>query len=248
MSNYVFAAKKFVSHGYATIELADITIDKICVNINNEKVDRTNFLKYGYNSSYNNNHSREICEYNEKNIDTSISIENNEYYFNYTDTGVSIGDKIILSNLGDINKDMVYCIVKKIINDKIYINYYTETIIVTTKKYNNIKLIKYNDIKEINNSSEFFINGDMVTGTVTIPIFLPIIRLNFSLTKQMIIHIKNNIEKCDIIFLPKENNLIDSITKNSFYVISHNNSNNNNDFSTYIISFIYNGYKSWFVI
>ena len=59
MSNYVFAAKKFVSHGYATIELADITIDKIWVNINNEKVDRTNFLKYGYN----NNHSREICLY-----------------------------------------------------------------------------------------------------------------------------------------------------------------------------------------
>ena len=246
MSNYVFAAKKFVSHGYATIELADITIDKIYVNINNEKVDRTNFLKYGYN----NNHSREICLYNEKNIDTSISIENNEYYFNYTDTGISIGDKIILSNLGDINKDMVYCIVKKIINDKIYINYYTETIIVTTKKYNNIKLIKYNDIKEINNSSEFIINGDMVTGTgtVTIPIFLPIIRLNFSLTKQIIIHIKNNIEKCDIIFLPKENNLIDSLTKNSFYVISHNNSNNNTDFSTYIVSFIYNGYNSWFVI
>ena len=64
----------------------------------------------------------------------------------------------------------------------------------------------------------------------------------------MIIHIKNNIEKCDIIFLPKENNLIDSLTKNSFYVISHNNSNNNNDFSTYIVSFIYNGYNSWFVI
>ena len=245
MSNYVFAAKKFVSHGYATIELADITIDKIYVNINNEKVDRTNFLKYGYN----NNHSREICLYNEKNIDTSISIENNEYYFNYTDTGISIGDKIILSNLGDINKDMVYCIVKKIINDKIYINYYTETIIVTTKKYNNIKLIKYNDIKDINNSSEFIINGsDGSLITVTIPIFLPIITLNNSLTKQIIIHIKNNIEKCDIIFLPKENNLIDSLTKNSFYVISHNNSNNNNDFSTYIISFIYNGDRSWFVI
>jgi hypothetical protein len=243
MSNYVFAAKKFVSHGYATIELADITIDKISVNINNEKVDRTNFLKYGYNNS----HSREICEYNEKNIDTSISIENNEYYFNYIDTDISVGRKIILSNLGDMNKDMIYCIVKKIINDKIYINYYTETSIVT-KKYDNIKLIKYNDIKEINNSSEFIINGGGSLITVTLPIFLPIITLNNSLTKQIIIHIKNNIEKCDIIFLPKENNLIDSLTKNSFYVISHNNSNNNNDFSTYIVSFFYNGYNSWFVI
>ena len=46
--------------------------------------------------------------------------------------------------------------------------------------------------------------------------------------------------------IDKENNLIDSLTNNSFYVISHSNSNKNTDFSTYIISFIYNGYNTWF--
>jgi len=240
MANYVTSRKQFKAFGCSYIELADINIDKITVNIDNKKVDRTNFLKYGqlFNSI-----STVNCVYIEKQFTTSIVLENNEYYFNYTDIDISINDKIILSNMEDINNNMVYCIVKNIIKEKIYINYYTETNNVI-KTYNNIKLIKYEDIKEsINN--EFFINDELNNKKLIIPIFLPIIIDGNSLVKQILIHINNNIKKCDIIFLPKENNFINNLTKNNFYEINHNTIKNS-DYTTYITSFIYNGRNVWF--
>ena len=241
MSNYLLVRKKFVSLGISTIELADININTLSVTIEDKKEDRTFFLQYG---SVYDNHSRMYCTYNGKNISTSINIENNEYYFNLNDSNINLNDKIILSNTGDNTKNKIYCIVNKIINNNIYIDYYTESNNII-KTYSNIELIKYENIKEVDINNEFFINYDELNNEMSIPIFLPIMTLNKSSKKSIIIHIDNRIRRCDVIFLPKKNNLINNLNKNSFYVLSHS-ALINKDFSTYIISFIYNGYNTWF--
>ena len=149
-----------------------------------------------------------------------------------------------MSNTGDNTKSKVYCIVNKIIDNNIYIDYYTESNNIN-KTYSNIELIKYENIKEVDINNEFFINYDELNNEMSIPIFLPIMTLNKSSKKSIIIHIDNRIRRCDVIFLPKKNNLINNLNKNSFYVLSHSTLINK-DFSTYIISFIYNGYNTWF--
>ena len=248
MSNNLIVRNTFISPGRSYIELADININKITYKVNNIKQDRTFFLKYGgiYETL-----SKKNCIYNEKKYNTCIGIENNEYFFHYCqcDNDIKKNDKIILSN---IENDIVYCIVSNIIGTQIFIKYYTEVNDILLVNFTDIKIINYIDIAELESTCEFFINYESTpVDKVIIPIFLPIMTIKNSSKKIIIIvHVKNNIQKCDIIILPKQDNLINNLNINHNYLISHNNINNTNNtnYTTNIIKFIYNGDKSWFIL
>jgi hypothetical protein len=242
MSKNFIVKNTFISAFRSYIELADININKITVNVNKQKQDRTLFLKSG--GAYEIN-VKKNCIYNEKKYNTYINIENNEYYFEYFDNDIQPTNKIILSN---IENDIVYCIVSKIHGTKIFIEYYTQVNDILLLKFTDIKKINYPDIEELESTCEFFINYELTSDKVIIPIFLPIMKVKNSSKKIMVVHIKNNIKKCDIIILPKEDNLINNLTININYLISHNINNINTNYTSYIVSFLYNGDKSWFTL
>lgn len=252
MANYITCKKEFKSLGKSQIELADININNIKVKLEDNWEDRTNFLKYGLNYNVLKKFDDEI-----KIIEISENIKleydvNGKLYFIYNgndiiDDSNNDGDILILID----NNKYVYCIVNKIEEKKVYIDYYSLTDNILECTFTAINIIRYCNMTETETTYELKINEFNKEYDYSIPIFLPIMKthINMSSRKDILIHIKNNVQSINFIFLGRENFYINSLTKNSPHFLTYNNNENSNqdDYTTFVISALFNGDKSWFV-
>ena len=244
MANYFIVYNEFRSEGTSYIELADISINKVTVNIEDKIVDRTDFLKYGI--SYNES-SRVTCNNDTYNDDIILLIEQDKYYFVFQQASkkIEINDKIVLST-GNI-KQNIYGIVTDVKDDKVFIyGIHLYETIHPSVKYTDITIFKFEDIKEYVICNEFYIQSGE---NLIVPIFLPKMTITKSATKQLIIHINTKIKSCCVYIVLKDSDLLDNSNR---LIIEHTSSNNNNKdketYDTNVLNLLYNGYNEWFVL
>jgi hypothetical protein len=243
MANYVICRKKFVSLGTSQIEMADININNITVQSDNEKIDCTDFLKYG--SAYDTIQSQYDLKSSVINENIIIEKDTIGTYFTYTNTNnnIILLDKLVL--FGNNNK-LIYCIVTDIITDKIYFEYHSELTIILDLRYTKIQIIRYNDINEYTVTYEMKLESSITK--YPIPIFLPEMKQSLSAKKNILIHVKNSSENTSFIFLPKKYYYVNNLTRNSPFVLEYLKDNKaiQSEYTTFLLCLLFNGNNSWF--
>lgn len=271
MANYVICNKHLLSKGMSElkgeshIKLADIHIRTVTCDIDNQIIDRTNFLKYGQTFEPTSYHITQ----NEKDIKTieiiltdiiQIKTENEKgYYFNFLDTNNDIKEGDVISMFCSSNNDLeFYCYITSVEDDsvsekKFYIDYYSNksSVDFLSVDFSVLRIFKYTNIQEetaIYELSVFNDGSDIIENSV-VPIFLPIMNRNSGTNKKVILHVDNTIPKFKFIFITRntylQKNHINGLTSSKIFIIEHEG---DLDCSSNIISFLYNGKNSWFVI
>ena len=249
MANYLLCHKEFKSLGKSYIELADININKISVQIGCEKHDRTQFLKYG--DCYENNQKQ-------KNI-TVIKISGNiticknsvGYYFNYTGNLIHQNDKLSFDVSNSHKK--IFCIVNYIEGNKHYIEYFDNfENDIQSIYFSYLSIYKYENIKECTSLYELIIDDDINNNLSNnyIPFFMPKMTQNMSSEKKILIHVNKSISNFYIVFTSYDNYYMNNLDCNEDFCISHSKDNVDisKNYTTYSVSLLYNGDKSWFII
>lgn len=248
MANYLLCHKEFKSLGKSYIELANINVDKISVQIDCKKYDRTNFLKYG--DCYKN--KQEQINVTVTKLSGNITICKNHigYYFTYNGNSISKNDKLSfdVSN----SKEKIFCIVVRIEDKNHYIecfNNFEKNIQCISFSY--VLVYKYTDIEECTSLYELIVNDNsnkLLTNNI-IPFFMPKMTQNMSSEKKILIHVHKNIDDFSILFSTYENYYINNLDCNENFCISHykNHIDSSKNYTTYSVCLLYNGDKSWFI-
>jgi hypothetical protein len=246
MANYLLCHKEFKSLGKSYIELADININKISVQIDCEKHDRTQFLKYG-------------CCYKKKQeqinvtvikINGNINICKNDigYYFKYTGSLISKNDKLSFDVSNSDKK--IFCIVEQIEGSKHYIQYFDNfENDIRQISFSYISIYNYENMEECTCLYELFINDNSLTNN-TIPFFMPKMTQNMSSEKKILIHVSKNVDNCSILFSSYDNYYINNLDCNEDFRVNHSKEyiDDSKNYTTYSVVLLYNGNKSWFII
>lgn len=246
MANYLLCHKEFKSLGKSYIELADININKISVQIDGEKHDRTNFLKYGccYKKI------QEQIDVTVTKIYGNISICKNDigYYFNYTGNLISKNSKLSFYVINSNKK--IFCIVYKVEGTKYYIEYYNNfDNNITDISFSSISIYNYENMEECTSVYELFINDNSLTNNI-IPFFIPKMTQNMSSEKKILIHISKNISNFSVLFSSYDNYYINNLDCNEDFFVNHSveYTDSSKNYTTYSVVLLYNGKKSWFII
>lgn len=246
MANYLLCHREFKSLGKSYIELADININKISVQIDGEKYDRTNFLKYGccYKKI------QEQIDVTVTKIYGNISICKNDigYYFNYTGSLISKNSKLSFYVINSNKK--IFCIVYKVEGTKYYIEYYNNfENDITDISFSSISIYNYENMEECTSVYELFINDNSLTNNI-IPFFMPKMTQNMSSEKKILIHISKNISNFSVLFSSYDNYYINNLDYNEDFFVNHSveYTDSSKNYTTYSVALLYNGKKSWFII
>jgi hypothetical protein len=222
--------------------MTDLNIRNVTVQINDTKEDRTDFLKYGH--SYNTLQTQKDinCSVHGFVFGSVITIQSDKdgYYFVSTGINISLYDKIVLQN----SDTLVFCYINSIQKTKYYFDYYSEVNILS-KSFTTMIVIKYIDIHEFTNVYEMTIDNQPYE---KIPIFLPYMNQKMSSNKKILIHVKNTLNNCEFIIVPRNNNYMNDLTSTKVLSINHTPDKNKKGYETYIVDMLYNGNKSWFTI
>lgn len=249
MANYLLCSKEFRSLGKSYIESAKIT--NISVKIDDEYQNRTEFLKYG------NRRKQTQKDILVNKIDKDLKIlkdSNDKYYFEYDTQNENLftlykNDKLSFDiSDSDIK---IFCIINDIIGAKHYVDFFNNFTQYNEINIKSLSSFRYDNIEESTNLYELFIDNDYSLENVTIPFFMPeMYQKNMSSEKKILIHVSNSIKsKFDILLACSSNYYINNLDCNDNFCINHQpilvSSSN---YITYVVSLLYNGENSWFII
>ena len=242
MANYLLCRKKFISLGEAQIELADININTITVQSENEKKDCTVFLEHG--STYNTLQTQTNMTFTTILGNIQIKSDKDGKYFEYTGSAISVEDNLVLTGN---NNNNVYCVVNNIVLKKIYFDFYSVSEDIVKLAFTRINVIKYDNMRETTVTYELTIDTDV--SNYYIPVFLPVMNQTMSSRKEFLIHIKNSTATSNFIFLSRENFYMNNLTKNIPYILSytHDATSQQTEYTTFMLCMVFNGNKSWFI-
>lgn len=248
MANYLLCHREFKSLGKSYIELADININKISVQIGSEKHDRTQFLKYG--DCYQNKQRQKNISVVK--ISGNITICNNSlgYYFNYSGNFISQNDKLSF-DVSNSNKK-IFGIVNYIEGNKYYIEFFDNfENDIRSIYFSYISIYKYENIKECTSLYELIIDdaNNYLTNNY-IPFFMPKMTQNMSSEKKILIHVNKSVSDFYIVFTSYDNYYMNNLDCNEDFCISHfkDSVDTSKNYTTYSVSLLYNGDKSWFIL
>lgn len=253
MANYLLCNKEFKCLGTSYIELADIKkADIETINIEtqfNFKGKNCNkFLEYG-NSYIQKQKNILVPENVNINEDIEILIDADKYYFYYEESYLSVFDKLTFNIPNTDNK--LYCIVTDIDREKHYIHYFNNFEIKHQMTVSIHTLHRYKDMKENTNLYELFIekNNNSLENNI-IPFFMPEMEQTMDYHKKILIHVSNEIDyNFSILITSHNNNYINNLYSNDNFYIEHtHNKKDSKNYTSYYVSLLYNGDKSWFII
>lgn len=249
MANYLLCHREFKSLGKSYIELADININKISVQIGSEKHDRTKFLKYG--DCYQNNQKQKNITVIKISGNITICKDSVGYYFNYTGDFISQNDKLSFDVSNSDKK--IFGIVNYIEGNKYYIEFFDNfKNDIQFICFSHLSIYQYENIKECTSLYELIIDNDVNNNLSNnyIPFFMPKMTQNMSSEKKILIHVNKRISNFYIVFASYNNYYMNNLDYNEDFCISHSKDNvdTSKNYTTYSVSLLYNGGKSWFII